>query len=361
MSSQYEQPQSGQQVTDELQANPSISPGTYSAMSNILGLDNPGSQVNVGGWDGTAPPVAPPGPTQLVIVDIPDGATGQQVLQIPEPFRITPAWVFDSDLGITVTFNTVERVIQMGNGDDVVTVNGDRNTTIDGSAGNDELTLSGGDDSITGGTGNDTVSAGAGDDSIVGVYGLDSVDGGRGFDVLEVQGDVNDWIVSVEGSVVTLSGAPGSSDGVEMRNVNFIQFETAVGEQDSAVVTTTAKGKADAMRLYQAAFDRSADQGGAQFWLDALDRDQTDVVGVASAFLNSTEGVSIYGSQTNSQFIDTIYRNAFDRTPDAAGKAFWLAALDGGAASRAQVLSAIVGSTEAQTDITNVIVVTSIV
>jgi len=74
-----------------------------------------------------------------------------------------------------VGMDTGRFVVQLGDGDDLCLPLDVRDTdtaTIDGGAGNDEITASSGSDSIAGGVGNDTVDGGAGADTVAG--GADS-------------------------------------------------------------------------------------------------------------------------------------------------------------------------------------------
>jgi Ca2+-binding RTX toxin-like protein len=365
MSLNYNEPDTAAVVTENLEANPSISSVVLASISTVLDLSNPDTTVVVGSWTGTGGVVQPEGSeTQMVVVDI-DAPAGTDVDLVipPENLASTSVWVFDTDANINVTFNTTERVIVMGNGNDEVVVLGDRNTTIDGGDGNDTLILSGGNDSIIGGAGNDSVVAGDGADTIVSGIGIDTVDGGLGFDVLQLEGTINDWSVVVEGDVVSLTGAPGSGNGVEMTNVNFISFGTSIvdnGDQFSIVVTDDALNKDDAMRLYQTALDRSADQGGAQYWLDTIDAGLNTYFDTATYFLQSAEFESKYGTLDNEQFVNQMYENAFDREAEQEGLDYWLSVLNDGA-SRAAVVAYIAGSAEAAATIGNVVVVTDIV
>lgn len=365
MSMNYNQPDSASAVSESIAANESITPAVITAVNGILDLPNPETTVVVGRMTGSGAVTQPTGlETQMVVVDI-DSPAGTDVDLVipPENLASTNVWIFDTDADINVTFNTTERVIVMGNGDDEVTVLGDRDTTIDGSAGNDTLILSGGDDSIIGGTGNDSISAGAGADTIVSGVGIDTVDAGIGFDVMQLEGDINDWTVSVTGDVVALTGAPGSGNGVEMTNVNFISFGTSIvdnGDQSSIVITDDARNKDDAMRLYQTALDRSADQGGAQYWLDNIDAGLNTYFDTATYFLQSSEFQSKYGTLDNEEFVNQMYQNAFNRNAEQDGLDYWLGVLNDGA-QRAEVVAYIAGSTEAANTIGNVVVVTDIV
>lgn len=101
-------------------------------------------------------------------------------------------------------------------------------------------------------------------------------------------------------------------------------------------------------RVYLAYFGRPADPAGlafyAQKYLEA--GAPTDVAAITGAY-NASAGVRAlvdsFGLSQESRdlypgdnkvFLAAIYRNLFNRTPDAAGEAFWVAALDGGAITR---------------------------
>jgi Ca2+-binding RTX toxin-like protein len=104
----------------------------------------------------------------------------------------------------TDTLIDIERAdLLAGDGNDDIDAAGFTGpTTLDGGAGNDEITGTNNDDSILGGAGNDTVSGlggadsintgtgndningGSGDDVITGSFGNDTIDGSTGFDTL---------------------------------------------------------------------------------------------------------------------------------------------------------------------------------
>lgn len=364
MSLNYDEPDSAENVQQSINENESITQSMNAAIASILNLNTSTTQVVVGSMDASGNVTAPAGETPEMIVVTIDQPSGTTVnVPISRELTLNKVWIFDTDANINVRFNTTERVIVMGNGDDTVTVIGDRDTTIDGSAGNDLLLLTGGNDSITGGTGNDSIIAGGGNDTIVGGVGADTVVGGLGFDVLQVAGSVADWTVAASGAEITMTGAAGSGNSVLMSGVNFISFGTSVqqnGTQNSIVVTDAANDKDDAMRLYQTALDRSADQSGAQYWLDTIDAGTNSFVNVAASFLASSEYTTKYGTQTNAQFVEQMYQNAFDRSADQAGLDYWLNSLNSGT-SRAQVVASIAASSEASTEIANVVVVTGFI
>lgn len=230
---------------------------------------------------------------------------------------------------------------------------------IVGGGGNDTIVGSEAYDNITGGYGNDSLVGLAGNDTVVAGLGNDTVDGGVGFDVLQVQGSYEQWNWVTDGDNVDMVNGVGSPNTVQAHNIDFISFTDAVGNETSVVVTAN-EDQANAMRLYQGLFDRSADLGGAQNWITAIDIGFTDVQ-VAQAFLNSAEFTDTSGTLNNAQFVELLYQNSFNRPADNQGLANWTAAIDMGLLSRAQVAVAIVGSPEGQASIDNVLVIPGLV
>jgi len=101
---------------------------------------------------------------------------------------------------------------------------------------------------------------------------------------------------------------------------------------------------AQATRIYQAAFNRVPDAPGLEAVRNALSSgapaDQ-----IAQNFVDSGEFQRAYGSQSNGDFIATLYRNVLHREADAGGKAQFTGALDAGY-SRGFALLALADSAE---------------
>ncbi|MDD1984028.1 DUF4214 domain-containing protein [Pseudomonas asiatica] len=102
--------------------------------------------------------------------------------------------------------------------------------------------------------------------------------------------------------------------------------------------------------LYEAALGREADEAGLDNWVSQLFNGASRAE-IAQAIVGSAEAAS----KANSDFIDSLYQSALDRTADDAGKAHWAAQLEAGA-SQADVAIAIVGSDEAIANNDNVVV-----
>lgn len=358
MAIQYDAPTTKGDFEQGVLANPSIDPETQAAINERLDItpETAGQEIEVAGGvfnpdtgqvDWTVPPGADA--VDAVIIDFggnppPPGFT----ITFPEGLTEVPVVIFDSDQGVEVTFNTIERVIQMGNGDDVVTVTGDQDTTLTGSDGNDTLTTSGGDDNVRGGVGNDSIDGGAGNDfigggsgndTIVSGVGSDTIDGGTGFDTVQVGFDYP-GTQTITGDVIFTSG----DNAVQVDNVQFVSFTnghtlTIMDEFDQAA----------AMRMYQTILGRAADQPGAEFYLDEALEVPDPALVIAAGMLGSAEFTSEHGfngeNLDNTQFVELMYEQGLGRAADQAGLEFYVDQLDEGA-TRNQIAAEINASDE---------------
>ncbi len=82
------------------------------------------------------------------------------------------------------------------------------------------------------------------------------------------------------------------------------------------------------LRLYRAFFDREPDLQGALFWLDRYDEGWT-IEAIADFFATSTEYRTVYGNATDAQHVELTYLNVLDRSPDTAGRDYWMSRLTG--------------------------------
>ncbi|ASK17918.1 DUF4214 domain-containing protein [Halomonas sp. N3-2A] len=83
------------------------------------------------------------------------------------------------------------------------------------------------------------------------------------------------------------------------------------------------------LRLYDAAFDRTADGKGLGYWLEVSE--SVNLNDIADSFVGSEEFARQYGSIENDAYIELMYENVLERASDAAGQAYWLDKLDNGA------------------------------
>lgn len=97
-------------------------------------------------------------------------------------------------------------------------------------------------------------------------------------------------------------------------------------------------------QLYVAIFNRASEGKGNTFWQKAGTK-----VEAANSMLDTQDAKDYFGTSINSNqaFIETIYKNTLNKTlaDDAAGIAFWTAALDSGM-SRGEVVSGLIDAIE---------------
>ena len=90
-------------------------------------------------------------------------------------------------------------------------------------------------------------------------------------------------------------------------------------------------------RLYEAYFDRLPDAGGMVFYLGQRAGDRS-LQSVSIDFAQSDEFVQKYGTLTNRQFVQQLYRNVQKREGDPGGVDFWTKQLNTGKMTRPQVV-----------------------
>ncbi|WP_052401448.1 DUF4214 domain-containing protein [Muricoccus aerilatus] len=86
----------------------------------------------------------------------------------------------------------------------------------------------------------------------------------------------------------------------------------------------------EAYRLYAAAFARTPDQPGLDYWTKELKAGATPIE-VARNFTLSNEFKSLYAGANNAAIVDKLYQNVLGRAGEASGKSYWTAELDRGA------------------------------
>lgn len=82
--------------------------------------------------------------------------------------------------------------------------------------------------------------------------------------------------------------------------------------------------------LYLGYFGRAGDPDGTAFWVSQLDARHTSIAGVASLYAEQEEAKLQYPYLASfcladaEGFINSIYRNLFNREADEAGKRYWV-------------------------------------
>lgn len=115
------------------------------------------------------------------------------------------------------------------------------------------------------------------------------------------------------------------TEGVESR-YQSVQNQTPVSQTSVSgppKVNALDETTGQVYRLYKAAFDRTPDREGLQYWISRSDSG-LDLDDMASAFIASSEFESMYGKQLNTnQFLNNLYLNVLDREADSSGLQWW--------------------------------------
>lgn len=130
---------------------------------------------------------------------------------------------------------------------------------------------------------------------------------------------------------------PSSSDltywssrvGESWPPAQFVAHLASSSEADDRVHAVT--------RLYRAYFLRNPDQGGFTYWMNRRGDGQT-LSRISSTFAGSSEFKNRYGTLSDAQFVDRVYRNVLGRAADSGGLSYWTRKLQGGT-SRGQVMA----------------------
>lgn len=93
-----------------------------------------------------------------------------------------------------------------------------------------------------------------------------------------------------------------------------------------------AEIEANIQELYIGILGRAADYSGLRYWADAIESGKQSLDNTRASFAtpNQPEYWNIYGGLSSSSLVDKVYQNFLERTPDAAGKAYWVSELDSG-------------------------------
>jgi uncharacterized protein (DUF1800 family) len=99
------------------------------------------------------------------------------------------------------------------------------------------------------------------------------------------------------------------------------------------------------IRIYFGAYRHIPDFTQLQQWIDKRDQGMP-IITIAHSLVTSAEFIALNGNTTNAQFIQVIYRNVFERQPDATGYTYWIGKLDSGEYTRGIMLNAFIETAE---------------
>ena len=188
-----------------------------------------------------------------------------------------------------------------------------------------------------------------GNDTLQGLAGNDTLDGGDGIDSATYSASRANYTIAKSASsfnVTDKTGATGVDTAVNIERLVF----------SDATVALDINGVAgQAYRIYQAAFNRTPDNGGLKYWIGLMDSG-VPLTTVSSGFIGSAEFQNLYGANpSNELFVTKLYDNVLHRTPDTGGYNYWVGLLNSGGIDKVSTLVNFSESSENQAGVIGVI------
>ncbi|MEN4045928.1 DUF4214 domain-containing protein [Sulfurimonas sp. NWX367] len=158
-----------------------------------------------------------------------------------------------------------------------------------------------------------------------------NVDAGNGYDTVYEEGIT--WVPRVDyfNNTIVVAGVDTGFD--VLTNVEALYIDSVavnLTAYQRSTVFYTQSSEAAIGRLYLAVLDRVADSAGLNYWVNNLNNGQS-INDIANSFVLSAEFSSLYGvSQTNAEFINSLYENVLFRSADTDGLLYWEEAMNKG-------------------------------
>lgn len=195
-----------------------------------------------------------------------------------------------------------------------------------GTAGADTITITDGKNTQVVAGDKDVVKAGSGHTVVVAAQGSSTVVGGADT-VVKVTGKEGDFTITTANGHAKITNA-STKVSVDMTGVNYVQLDN-----NDALIFAGSTKQAVVANLFQAILGRTADANSLDQWFMEVDKGAS-LKTVAQGLMASTEYTG--ATQTDAQFVTTLYQELMGRTADTAGNSFWLDKLADGV-SRADV------------------------
>ncbi|WP_321311289.1 DUF4214 domain-containing protein [Halarcobacter sp.] len=136
-----------------------------------------------------------------------------------------------------------------------------------------------------------------------------------------------------EGKYYLVLSSFSDSNGYFFSDNEYNYTISLTSNDPSNIYSIVAQQKAFIERFYQNILNRSADTGGMNTWLDVIQNQSA--AKVALGFFQSQEFINL--GLSNEEFVDILYQTLFDRVADSGGRDIWLNQLNNGT-SRIEVI-----------------------
>ena len=206
--------------------------------------------------------------------------------------------------GDTVVDDGISNTIFLGEGFDSYYGSGGSGSTVDGGAGDDELTGTPGPDEITGGEG---------DDTLIGAQGDDTLNGGLGSD--ELQGNAGDDEIFGESGTDSLSGGEGDDILAGGQDLDVVAGGVGLNLCDyttGEVLTTSCRYDDAGPVVSEVVWEPATVDVGSSSASTRIKFTVTDDTGVASSTLYCQQGtrqfwVAVYPREHDSSYTVVFY------------------------------------------------------
>jgi len=209
-------------------------------------------------------------------------------------------------------------------------------------------------DRMRGSDGADTLDGAGGDDTLEGGGGDDFLRGGEGIDTAVFAGAPGDYAISFWGDKGIVDVADGRAAGTGYDGLEGIELLRFTGDGGAgaqreidlrALSGAISLEPAQMMRLvemYVAYFDRAPDAPGLLYWGTRLAEGMVLAEIAASFFAQEEAAALLPRAEGAGDLVDAAYANLLERGADAAGRAFWVDALESGQASRGDFMMSLI-------------------
>ncbi len=102
----------------------------------------------------------------------------------------------------------------------------------------------------------------------------------------------------------------------------------ANGYADECQTNAFSASELTVLDAYVAYYGRPADSAGLDFWAGKLDQENGNLDAIIAAFGTSPEFEARFGNLSNTELVENIYQQLFNRAPDQAGLNFYVGELD---------------------------------
>ena len=157
--------------------------------------------------------------------------------------------------------------------------------------------------------------------------------GSTGIEKVAFNSASSNFSITVIGSQVIVVDKAGSLGTDTLTNVERLKFS------DRSIALDVKEGENAGMvfRMYKAGLGREPDWPGLGAWLSVMDKGYDKYTVLAAGFTGSTEFKTTYGTLSNSEFVNLMYKNVLGRSGGTQAQD-WIDAIEIRGATREQVL-----------------------